>query len=968
MTLHGFELIQERHIAEYNTQARLYRHVRTGAQLLSMANSDENKVFSINFCTPPTDSTGLPHILEHSVLGGSRKYPVKEPFMELVKGSLKTFVNAMTFPDMTVYPVASQNLKDFYNLIDVYMDAVFYPRISEKTLQQEGWHYELAGLDAPLTYSGVVFNEMKGVYSSPDAVMGDFTRTTLMPDTIYGHNYGGDPAVIPDLTYANFKRFHETYYHPSNARFFFYGDDPVEDRLRLVDAFITEFERIPVKIDIQKQSRWSEPRRTVKPYEAGEDDSRSQISLSWLLGETQDIDTALAWGLLSHVLTGTPASPLRKALIDSGLGEDLTGSGVDPYQREMFYTVGLKGIAGGDADKVESLIVDTLYQLATHGIDKETVAASMNTVEFGMRELNTGGYPRGIALMIGLLPTWIHGGDPMDALAFDGPLQQIKDKLAAGVPFFENLIREQLLNNPHRSTLILAPDSNVRELRDAAERERLERERGVMNQADLQQVMETARRIKAISETPNRPEDLATIPMLQRSDLEPKIRVIPLAKLEAGGTPILYHDLPTNGIAYLDLAFDLHALPAEYLPYVDLFGRALLEQGTATQDPVSLINRIGQQTGGIRASSLLSAAFSSARGAAYQTLRAKAMAAQTGDLIAILKDVLLTANLDNRERFSQIVLEEKAGFESYLMFSGHAVADKAVRAGFSETDWAAEQMGGVSAFFFLRELVERIEQDWPAVLATLEAIRSLLINRAGLVVNVTLDADNWRHFQPQVTDLLDSLPTKAALNVEWNWQRPARSVGLTVPSQVNYVAQGVNLYQHGYELHGSSRVILRYLAATYLHERVRAQGGAYGAMSPFDFLSGGLSFLSYRDPNLLGTLKNYAGAVEFLKTIDLSEDELTKAIIGAIGVMDAHLLPDAKGYASMVNTLVGYTDDMRQQIRDEVLNTTVQDFREFATAVQSVAEHGVVAVVGSKDAISKANAGREGFLEVVPVL
>ena len=456
--------------------------------------------------------------------------------------------------------------------------------------------------------------------------------------------------------------------------------------------------------------------------------------------------------------------------------------------------------------------------------------------------------------------------------------------------------------------------------------------------------------------------------MLQRSDLEPKIRIIPLEKLEAGGTTILYHDIPTNGIAYLDLAFDLHVLPAEYLPYVDLFGRALLEQGTATQDPVALINRIGQQTGGIRASTLISAGYSGPRGVAYQVLRAKAMAAQTGDMMAILRDVLLTANLDNRERFSQMVLEEKAGFESYLMFSGHAVADRAARARFSETDWAQEQMGGITAYFFLRDLAEKVEQDWAGVLATLEAIRSLLINRSGLIVNVTLDAENWKQFQPQVVDLLGALPSKAAPAVAWNWQGEARALGLSVPSQVNYVAQGVNLYQHGYQLDGSSRVILRYLATTYLHERVRAQGGAYGAMAPFDFLSGGLTFLSYRDPNLLGTLKNYAGAVDFLRTIELSEDELTKAIIGAIGQMDAHLLPDAKGYASFVNTLIGYTDAMRQQMRDQVLSTTAQDFRDFASAIQSLADHGVVAVVGSKEAIQKANAEREGLLEIVPVL
>ncbi len=475
--MHGFELVREQEIPELKTRARLFRHGKTGAELLSLENDDENKVFGITFRTPPKDSTGAPHILEHSVLCGSRKYPVKEPFVELVKGSLNTFVNAFTFPDKTSYPVASTNLQDFYNLIDVYLDAVFYPLITPLTLAQEGWHYELDAVDSPLIYKGVVYNEMKGAYSSPDNVLGRHSQQSLYPDTTYGCDSGGDPEKIPELTYEAFKAFHERYYHPSNSRIFFYGDDHPEERLRLINGYLQDFEHIDPDSGVQLQPRFAIPRRVALPYDAGagedaQDDHKAYITVNWLLPETGDPETTLGLGILEHILVETPASPLRKALIDSGLGEDLVGGGLDTGLRQMNFSTGLKGVSPQDTQKVEALIIDTLARLAQDGIDPETVAASLNTVEFRLRENNTGSFPRGLSLMLRALTTWLHDSDPIAPLAFQVPLFSIKTRLDSGERYFENLIRDCLVDNMHRSTVILEPDPDLSKRREAAEKER----------------------------------------------------------------------------------------------------------------------------------------------------------------------------------------------------------------------------------------------------------------------------------------------------------------------------------------------------------------------------------------------------------------------------------------------------------------------------------------------------------------
>ncbi len=966
---HGFELIREQNIPELNTQARIWRHVKTGAELLSLENDDENKTFGIAFRTPPSDSTGIAHIMEHAVLGGSRKYRVREPFVELLKGSLYTFLNAFTSPDKTTYPVASANLQDFYNLVDVYLDAVFYPLITPNHLAQEGWHYELENADDPLIYKGVVFNEMKGAYSSPDNVFYRCNQRSLFPDNTYGFDSGGDPTVIPDLTYEQFKRFHNTLYHPANARILFYGDDDAEERRRILDVYLREFEPLQVDSAVPLQPAFSEPKRFTHPYSVdGEADAaKGMAQVNWLLPENDDPALTMALDILSYALVSTPASPLRKALIDSGLGEDLTGGGLAAGLRQMTFGVGLKGIAAADAEKVERLILDTLATLADEGLDREMIEAALNTTEFNLRENNTGRFPRGLALLMRSLETWLYDGDPLAPLAFEAPLAQVKERLTADELFLQKLIRAYLLDNPHRTTVALEPDPELAQKMEQAEKERLTAVKSRLSRAEIQAIIENTRELKALQEKPDAPEALASIPRLSLADLDKESKVIPIDAAEMQGSQLLYHDLFTNGIVYLDLGFDLRALPADLLPYAALFGRALVEIGTESEDFVKLSQRIGRKTGGIFTDSFTSTRQDGRASAAHLFLRGKATMAQAGDLLDILRDVLLTVKLDNRERFRQMVLEAKAGKEASLIPAGHSVTNTRLRSHFTEADWVSEQIGGLEYLFFLRQLAEAVENDWPSALAKLEEVRRLLLNRTNMTVNVTLDGENYGRFQPQLADFLSALPANGVEINGWSPTFSQNNEGLTIPAQVNYVGKGANLYDLGYTQHGSVSVITQYLRTTWLWEKVRVQGGAYGGFCQFDRFSGVFTYLSYRDPNLKGTLENYDGTAVFLRDLQLSQDELVKSIIGAIGTIDAYQLPDAKGYTSMIRHLIGETETARQQYRDEVLSTSVSDFKDFGEVLSEVRENGLVVVLGSADAINQANDDSE-WLEVTQVL
>jgi Zn-dependent M16 (insulinase) family peptidase len=965
--VHGFEQTGERALPEANSTALEYRHVKTGARLLSLVNDDENKVFGVAFRTPPPDSTGLPHILEHSVLCGSRKYPVKDPFIQLAKGSLNTFLNAMTYADKTVYPTASQNLQDFYNLVDVYLDAVFHPRLTPDVLKQEGWHYEADAPDAPISYKGVVFNEMKGVMSSPDALLSDLSMQSLFPGNEYSRHAGGDPRHIPDLTFADFKAFHERYYHPSNARIYFYGDDDPTERLRLLDAYLSEFDRAEIDVPVALQPRFAAPRRFVRPYPASDAGAKAMMSVNWMVTEIGDVERELSLSMLNHILSGTPASPLRKALLDSGLGEEATGS-FDDDLRQSLFSVGMRGIEAADADKVEGLALSTLERLAKDGIERSAVEASLNTYEFRLRERNTGRFPRGLALMLHALTYWLHDRDPLAPLAFEAPLARIKERVACGERRFEDLIAQHLIANPHRTTTVVTPDPEQAGREAAEERARLEAARAHMNKAEVEAVVEDARRLKHMQELPDTPAALATIPHLTLDDLPRENRRIPRVVTSIADTRVLFHEQPTNGIVYFDVGLDLHTLPAEFLPYVSLFGRALLETGAGDMDFVQLSRRIGGSTGGIVARTFTSAVEGSDTAAAWMLLRTKAMPEKADELLAILHDVLTRARLDNRERIQQLVLEEKSQIESGIPFAGSRYASLRLLSGLDEAGWAAERMGGISHLEFLRGLADRIDRDWNAIHSDLERIRETLVTRSATICNVTTDAANWELFRPRLAGFLGRLPDRPSSAARWQVPARERAEGLTIPSKVNYVVKGGDLRRLGIDPGGAAAVVQQYLNTTWMWNKVRVQGGAYGGSCAIDRRAGVVAFSSYRDPNLLETLRVYDETAGFLKDADIGEEEVTRSIVGVIGQVDDYLLPDAKGLTSLRRYLLGETDERLQRLREEILSARVEDFRSFGVGLARLADTGRVVVMGSPEAIAAANAERNGFLEVSKVL
>lgn len=975
-----FILIEERRIDEVAGTARLYRHEPSGARLLSVLNEDENKVFCASFRTPRADSTGIAHIMEHSVLCGSRKYRAKEPFIELSKSSLATFLNAMTYADKTCYPVASANAEDFRNLVEVYLDAVFHPLIAEETLLQEGWHYELDRESGRLSYKGVVFNEMKGSLSSPDRLFAERATEALFPDSIYGRNSGGDPEEIPRLDYPAFKAFHERHYHPANSWLYFYGDLPEEERLATLEPWLAEFGPPPAAWRPEDtrpapQPRFAAPRAARSPFPAdGLEAPKSYAGVSWLLPPADGAEERLGRGILSHALLSTPASPLRRALLESGLGEDLAGWGLDDEGLEPYFSAGLKGVAPGREEEVHTLVRSVLEGLVREGLDPETLRASMNTVEFALREKNTGSFPRGLAVGLAALSTWLYDGDPFEPLAFEAPLAAIKARLARGEPWFEAMIRRDLVENAHRVELALRPDAGEGARIEAREREALDKAARELGPEGLERVARVQAELEERQSRADPPEVLAAIPSLRLADLPRRGQDLPIEEEDR----ILRHDLFTGGILYLDLGFDLRGLDPELVPFVGIFGKLLLETGTARRDYVGLSQRIGAETGGIYPAWYGRRNRDGEGFQAWLFLRGKSLASKTPELLSILEEMLSSARLDNRERIAQIVLEEKAGLESSLVRSGAGYVNRRLRARYGGSEWAAEATAGVTQLLFLRSLEREIAEDWASVEARLRRLAEALLRGGRALANVTIEASAWPSVMPGIRAFLDRLPAGRG-GPDRDWPAPALPAGegLVVPSRVNFVgrsyALGDLLAPSGLRP-GPGLVALAssYLGTTWLWDKVRVQGGAYGAYGAWDPNSRVLSFLSYRDPNLLGTLETFEAVPAFLEGLEIPPAELERAVVGAIGEIDAYLLPDAKGWLSMERRLTGYTDEARQVLREEVLGAKPADFRALGRALGAAfaaeAARPATVALGSAEALEGALAGRPGLLELAKIV
>ncbi|KAJ7967441.1 Presequence protease 1 chloroplastic/mitochondrial [Quillaja saponaria] len=878
-----------------------------------------------------------------------------------------------------VIPVASTNTKDFYNLVDVYLDAVFFPRCVEdfQTFQQEGWHFELNNPSEDISYKGVVFNEMKGVYSQPDNILGRTAQQALFPDNTYGVDSGGDPQVIPKLTFKEFKEFHRKYYHPNNARIWFYGDDDPNERLRILSEYLDMFDASTARNEsiVEPQKLFSEPVRIVEKYPAGEASDlkkKHMVCLNWLLSDKPlDLETELALGFLDHLMLGTPASPLRKILLESGLGDAILGGGVEDELLQPQFSIGLKGVSEDDIQKVEELVMNTLRKLAEEGFDTDAVEASMNTIEFSLRENNTGSFPRGLSLMLRSIGKWIYDMDPFEPLKYEKPLMELKARIAkeGSKAVFSPLIEKFILNNPHRVTVEMQPDPEKGARDEAVEKETLEKVKASMTEEDLAELTRVTHELRLKQETPDPPEALKAVPSLSLQDIPKEPIRVPTEVGHINGVKVLQHDLFTNDVLYTEIVFNMSSLKQELLPLVPLFSQSLLEMGTKDLTFVQLNQLIGSKTGGISVYPFTSSVRGKEDPCSHMIVRGKAMAGHAEDLYELVNRVLQDVQFTDQQRFKQFVSQSRARMENRLRGSGHGIAAARLDAKLNVAGWMSEQMGGHSYLEFLKSLEEKVDQDWTNISSSLEEIRKSLFSRQGCLINITADGKNLRNTEKFVSKFVDLLPSSSPVApATWNARLPPANEAIVIPTQVNYVGKAANIYDTGYQLKGSAYVISKYISNTWLWDRVRVSGGAYGGFCDFDTHSGVFSFLSYRDPNLLKTIDVYDGTGAFLRELEMDDDTLKKAIIGTIGDVDAYQLPDAKGYSSLVRYLLGITDEERQVRREEILSTSVKDFKEFADAVEAVKNKGIVVAVASPDDVDAANKERADFLQVKKAL
>lgn len=951
----NFDLVWSREIKELNSVANFYRHKNTGAEVLSIKNDDDNKVFGITFRTPPNDSTGVPHILEHSVLCGSKKYPVKEPFVELLKGSLQTFLNALTFPDKTSYPVASQNVHDFYNLIDVYLDAVFNPLLTKEIFMQEGWHLEYnekSPEDSAIV--GVVYNEMRGAYSSPDSMLMEYSQQSLFPESTYGFDSGGHPDEIINLTYDDFINFHKKYYHPSNARIFFWGNDDENMRLEKLEEYLSAYSPQQIDSNITLQKRFSKPRTLEFFYPTMDGStSKSMITFNWLLEETSLLYINFALKILENMLINMDSSVLKKALIESGLGEGICGVGLEEDLRQMYFSTGLKGVDPKDFDKVFEVVKNTLEEVYKKGFDKDLIDAAINRLEFDLRELNSGNLPRGLVVMFQSLTTWLYDEDPLLCLCYEKPLNLIKENLAQGERIFEELVAKYFLNNTHMSIVKLMPDPTLSQQLENREKQKI---KNILSRIESPNVViQEVQRLKEYQEKPSPKEALEKIPYVRVKDIEKKEKEIPTEKETIDQGDILFHNLPTNNILYLDLAFDLSFLPQKYLGYVNILGRALTEMGTKKRDYVELDKWIQTKTGGVFYQTFIKKHLTEDKDVVRFIVRSKAMKQNIADLFDILNEIFTELKLNNKERLLQILYQEKAQIESALIPMGHRVVMKRLKSKLDSAYWIDEQINGINYLLFLRFLIKKCENNFDKVLGDLENVKNYIINSIPITINITCQEDMYFHAKSLASDLASSIGINKKSIKKMVYEVERGNEGICIPAQVNYVGKGMSLKDKGYKFNGSHLVVSRYLRNTYIWEKVRVEGGAYGGFVDLDRFSNTLCFVSYRDPNCLETLKIYDNTAKFLENLDLDDKELEKAIVGTMSDIDTYMLPDAKGLAAMTRYLVGDTQEFRQKLRDEVLSCKKDIFKEMATLFGGLKDRGVIVVMGDKNKINQLN-------------
>ena len=954
---HGFRLEEEKDIKELNASAKLFFHEKSGARLLYLQNDDDNKVFSISFRTPPPDSTGVPHIMEHSVLCGSRKFPVREPFVELAKGSLNTFLNAMTYPDKTVYPIASRNDKDFVNLMDVYLDAVFYPSIytQPETLMQEGWHYELEDRDRPLTYKGVVYNEMKGAFSSPEQVLFRKIQESLYPDTPYACESGGDPDFIPELTQEQFEAFHKKYYHPSNSYIYLYGNGDLDAHLRFInDEYLKNFDRrIPVESGIPEQAPFPEMRRVDAEYSISTQDDpadKTYLSLNYSVGRSTDPFLYLAFNILEYLLLDNPAAPLKKALLEAGIGKDVFGS-FDNYILQPSFSIVVKDANDTDVDAFRQITETTLRELVSKGIDKRLVEAAINFREFRLREADFGGRPKGLVYGIRCMDSWLYDEDPTMHLYFEDTLAKIKRALTE--PLFEELIEKYILNNPHSSLVIAKPVPGLAEERDKETQAKLQAYKKELTDIRVEEIIHNTKELKRKQAEPDSPEALATIPMVELSDIEPKAEELPLSEKAESGVKVMHHPIFTNGIAYVTLWFDNSAVPMDLIPYAGLLVNVLGEISTKNHHYEELSKEINIHTGGIEYS-IQSLALNGKDGEFVPKfmIRSKALVDKLPKLMELLGELVNGTVFRDTKRLKEIIQEVRSRMEMMINQAGNMVALNRLSSYFSPAGKYTELVSGITYYRFLRDLERNYESRKDELVRKLEEASGLVFRKSNLVVGATLSDDDYPKFAQPFKGFIGSLRAEESAPAPFDFHISADNEGLMTPSKVQYVAKGYSFLKMGYQYTGTLQVLRTIASLDYLWNRVRIQGGAYGVSVVFT-RSGMMIFTSYRDPNLKETLAAYDRMSEYLSSFHAEGREMKKYIIGTISRMDAPLTPQMKGERADINYFTDLSQNQIQQERDEILSAKAGDIKALAAMARDITKNEYVCVLGGEGKIKE---------------
>lgn len=960
MTIHDlaeYEILDEHRVEDVQSDGFILRHKKSGARIAILSNNDDNKVFYIGFRTPPEDETGVPHIIEHTTLCGSKKFPVKDPFIELAKGSLNTFLNAMTYPDKTVYPVASCNDQDFKNLMDVYLDAVFNPNITkyEEIFKQEGWHYELTGKDDELKINGVVYNEMKGAYSSPDEVLSSQIYRSLFPDNTYSKDSGGNPEYIPKLTYEAYLDFYHKYYHPSNSYIYLYGDMDVVERLEWLDReYLSLYDYKKVNSEINKQPAFDEIKNVEAQYSITMDDSqenKTYLSYNRVVGDTLDEMLYQAFDVLDYALVSSPGAPVKQALIDAGIGDDVYGS-YDAGILQPVFSFVAKNANASQADEFESIIENTLKEVVKTGINKEALLAGINSSEFKFREADFGQFPKGLLFGLNCLDSWLFDDmKPFIHLECLGTFAKLRK--AVDTDYFEKLIQEYLLDNTHGSSVTVKPKRGLGNEREEALAKELSNYKASLSDEEIKKLIEDTEHLKKYQEEPSSDEDLRKLPMLTRADMKKNAMAFSNIEDELLDVKVVRHDIESNGIDYISFLFDAGDFAQSELGYLGFFTNALGLVSTEKYSYTDLANATNIYTGGISTGTASHPDIKDRNNFVFKfEVKLKVLEKNLDKALELMEQMLLSSDFTDTKRLGELVAQIKARLQANLSSSGHLVAAMRSMSSFSRYALYQDELKGIAFYRSICRIEKELSESPKSVSDKLAAIAKKLFARNRMLISFTGNNEAYCNAKPSLEKVIAGFDKMSAVGNQAEVHFNTAKEAFIDASQIQYVAKTGDFICEGYEYTGALRLLRIILSYDYLWINVRVKGGAYGCMNTF-LRSGESYFVSYRDPNLSDTLDVYDRIPEYIKSFSPDERDMTKYIIGTFSALDTPMNPEAKGSRSLSAYLEGITYEQIQKERNEILNAQPEDIRRLADLVEAVLKKDSICVIGNENMIKE---------------